>query len=325
MTKFRKEFAPKSIERVGAEGSYFAYRDKRAKEAGRKLSKQVAETHDSIPEAYPFHHLPPHTPLEVQKYRRSSKIAWPLSGGAGQKEGTKIDRKSLEQSAKSRNRCAFAFLNSEMDFETMTLLSYPGEMQSTVDYEKLKSDRKRFLDRVRRKFPDIGYGWFLEFGEVNMNPHFHVFFTHIPLEFETVTRKGEPVEIATRQTGDWIRTAWMESAGIDCEKARAFNHGYFDKKAGEHVGGMIEKLRCPEGAAAYAAKEGSKRVQKSAPYPVAQWWQLSRNCKPKERELTHISVAEYCRIFADNPRMMSRLWEQVDENQFYSEKRSQTR
>ena len=166
----------------------------------------------------------------------------------------------------------------------MTLLSWPGCMHTQLDYQKVSSARKKFLDRLRIEFPDIGYGWFLEFGAKTKSPHYHLFLTEIDnATWVKRVRKGGDVEILETPRLKWFVDTWMDCAGITNPRARNLNYGYIHK--GFYQGGMTERLRCPEAAGRYAAKEASKAVQKHAPWTVKQWWQLSRNLSPVcERE-----------------------------------------
>lgn len=280
----------------GSSKTLYVFKNQRIKKACRGFAKNYSDNEGVEPECHPFHHLPPNTPLELHRYKKSDLVNWPLPGGKGQQKGKKIERKSMEQSIKSRMRCAFSFTNSERDFVSMILLSWSGEKHQNLDYETVKSQRKNFLDRLRRKFHGVGYGWFLEFGAANETPHYHFFLTGEP-EFKWIEkhRDGDKVDVDfISEDAIWIIENWLECSGqtVD-EKARSFCYGYHDQKKRSWQGSIIERLRCPEAAGAYAAKEAYKRVQKHAPWPVSQWWQMSRDTLPKIHTVTDCSVLEY--------------------------------
>jgi len=292
----------KSVTKTDLEGrNYEAYPDSESRRIGRELAVVIAQEKGIKPESVPIFHLPPSTPIKVVEYKTGSKILWPIKAPLEKSEGCK-KRASFEQSLKSRLNASWTFLNAESDFELMITLTYPSEMWPDLNYDRVKSDRTKFLKRLRRMSP-LEYGWILEFGSgpENDHPHFHVFVTKGWIEkpkWRRIKRKGKEVELLSGERATDIAQAWIDSAGIYCNKGQAFNFG-----------GITERLREPDSAARYVAKEAAKRVQKQAPWPVKQWWQISRSIKPQVKKEYQIELVEFLLKYKDNGAMLSKIWE----------------
>ena len=280
------------------------YRSKSEREAGRMLAKEIATREGVEAEAVPLHHMPPLTPITVEQYRRTEKIRWPCNGDGGRPEGFEVDRSSTAQSSRSRHRAAWTFLNAETNWCLMMTLTYPAKL--ALDYERVAHARTKFLKRWRRKFGRSDYGWILEFTAAG-TPHYHLFIGDKPGDriigesnVVTIERKGKSVDIIRGGHDRWIANAWLASAGLTSnDSAQRFNHG-----------GITELLRSADAAGRYVAKEASKRVQKSAPWPVSQWWYLSRDLTPQKRHESTMTVLDFMR--SGHSIMVSRLWENID-------------
>lgn len=151
-------------------------------------------------------------------------------------------------------------------------LGEADESRSKITPAKLvKGHLFAFLARLRRA--GVSCAWILEFTKAG-NPHFHLFFDWLPnIEWRAVNRDGKEYEVcADVGFARWFVDSWMEVSG---QSTRVF-----------HGGGIIEKMKSPDAAGRYVAKEAAKRVQKSAPewfgHP-GRFWGMPRSWSPKVR------------------------------------------
>lgn len=255
---------------------------------------------DKVSSAYWF--ADPQTSCEIEHYREGSRIRWPSKpGNSGAIDGC-TDRSSQSQSVRSRLNCAFAFGNAETDWLCMVLLSYRAGSAPT-DWTTLRDHRNRFVDSLRKRWRGVHFGWFLEFTEAG-TPHFHVFLGNggdLGAEIagaprRTVRRKGKETVLVGGAIEDCIVKWWSNIVGDVSPEFQAFQNG-----------GIVEAMRSPDAAGRYAAKEASKAVQKQSPFPVKQWWGMSRNCSPRVRETTTKTLQE----LSDSrlPGVVSRVWD----------------
>lgn len=212
-----------------------------------------------------------------------------------------IERASVRQSAKSRQNCAFQLGNAETDWLAMVTLTYRTNPSS---YEEVAGHRVRWFDSMRKEWGRFDYAWFLEFTERGV-AHYHVFVGSggdlgdaIRRErTRTVTRKGNPVAILRGDVDASAVHHWRRITSDGSDEWDAFQ-----------TGGIVERMRTPDAAGRYAAKEAGKRVQKIAPWPVKQWWNMSREIRPVSRGRVAITVRDYIAAFPDG-KMRSKVWE----------------
>ncbi len=201
-------------------------------------------------------------------------------------------RASNEQSTKSRLRSAWTIGNATCEWVAMTTLTYPVSRRPK-NYDETADHRKRFFARVDKSFPNTQRAWILEFTEAKA-AHYHIFWSGslgkeiLNGEFETVKRRGfdggeiQETKILRGELDKRIVGWWRNRAGDGSKEFEAFQNG-----------GITELIRCPDGAARYAAKEAAKRTQKIAPFLVSQWWGMSNSCRPKVEKQITMTVGDY--------------------------------
>jgi hypothetical protein len=236
--------------------------------------------------------------LEVVEYRNGIQIKFPSKGDPEPPE--ERTRASNEQSGKSRRRCAFTLGNAETNWLAMLTLTYRVAPES---YEEVAEHRKRLLESMRKKWGKFDFAWFLEFTRKG-TPHFHVFIgdggnvgdiiRNSPIR--QVNRRGKKTDVVGGDFEASIVRWWTRQVGDESEGFRKYQNG-----------GIVELLRTPDAAGRYAAKEAGKRVQKSAPWPVRQWWYISDSVRPEQRHDRVISVKDYLKAFPDG-RMVSTIY-----------------
>lgn len=237
--------------------------------------------------------------ITVTEFKNGSRLKWPVTKEPPPPPENR-ERGSLSQSVKSRLNSAFNLGNAETSWLAMATLTY---RVAPSDYETLKSHRSKFLDRMRKRFGEFDYAWILEFQKRGA-AHFHIFIGDggelgalIKSEpTRTKKRKGVETEILTGDVAEYVTEAWIEIVGDDSPKFLKFQRG-----------GILEKMRSPDAAGRYAAKEAAKRCQKESSFPVSQWWGMSRKLKALARGETEISVDDFTELFPDSP-MISKLW-----------------
>jgi hypothetical protein len=168
--------------------------------------------------------------------------------------------------------------NAETNWVAMLTLTYRVSPQPA----DLVRHRRAFLARLERRFPACHWAWILEFQRRGA-PHYHLFFGDggplgVAIEespLVTVMRHGTPTQVLcgdlARSLADW----WIEIVSDTDPRFRAFQGG-----------GILERMRSPDAAGRYAAKEAGKRVQKSLPpgWPGGfRWWGMCRAIKPRAR------------------------------------------
>lgn len=241
--------------------------------------------------------------IRIDRYRKGDRLTWP-SFREPPAPPEERNRGSLTQSVKSRLNAAFTLGNAETDWIAMATLTY---RKSPGSYDEVKRDWTRFKDRFRKRWEGTEWAWILEFQRRGA-AHFHVFFGSggelgTALQSEPVEirkRKGTDTEIFAGPVAEWIAETWIEIVGDQSPRFKRFQRG-----------GILEKMRSTDAAGRYAAKEAAKRVQKSAPWEVSQWWGMSNAIRPRFRESLSMTVKDFKRLYPDLP-VCSRLWSHVE-------------
>ena len=203
--------------------------------------------------------------LRAKIYKRGAKIeGWPAVPLAGGTRGV-----IQSQSFQSRMRASFEFENCERDWGYMLTLTYRNPPADHV------VDRKKICRKVAGEFDDMQWGWIFEY-QLRGVPHYHLFFERDAMErsklfpgseLKTISRRGKQTQILKGDLEDFFVNAWTKIVGDYSIPFSKFQNG-----------GILEKLRTPDAAARYIAKEAGKRAQKALPEGAkgcCRWWWLS--------------------------------------------------
>ena len=158
-----------------------------------------------------------------------------------------------EFSRKSRQRLAFVASNTSIDFLSMITLTYP--LLYPGDGREVKKHLNKMLTRLRQRYTDFEYLWFLEFQKRGA-PHVHIL--------------ASPR--SDRKSRLWLSQAWYKIVGSSDVK---------HLKAGT----QFVDVRRIDGAKRYAVKYAMKMRQKRVPSQVSnvgRFWGHSKNVKPKQ-------------------------------------------
>lgn len=224
--------------------------------------------------------------IPVTLYRNGAEIEWPFAkrkppGGKRGEIGN--------MSPKARRRAAFAFGNAETDWLAMATLTY----RDCPESERVKSDLAKFRKRFLRRWDQPDWGWIMEFTRRGI-PHFHVFLGNGgPLgraieaaPTEARKRHGRPIEIIRGEVDEFFVDSWLAITG--------------DESAGRirfMKGGIVERMRSPDAAGRYVAKEAGKRCQKILPAKfkkgLGRYWFLARHIRPIPRGQITIEPSDY--------------------------------
>lgn len=220
-------------------------------------------------------------------YKHGAKVKWEPVSREGQAP-PRGDRGAIrDQSRRSRHSCAFAFGNAECDWYATSLLTWRFPPAG----REVKRAVRRLRDRWRARWGEAIDAWLMEM-QVRGVPHFHLFHatdSNFGIacragSLETQTVRGTNVEVIRGGADFWLRDAWMDCIGCSDEETRHFNSLR-----------MIQKLRHPDAAGRYAAKEAAKREQKALPEEysegLGQWWWLNPRWKPRVRHRGMMDVS----------------------------------
>lgn len=161
-----------------------------------------------------------------------------------------------EFSDASRKRLAFVASNTDVDFQTMITLTYPGEF--STDGSEVKRHLREFLTWLRKDIGRYSYLWFLEFQKRGA-PHFHIL----------IDRKFRGTQLL-RSLRFRVSANWYAIVGSGDTRHLA-------------AGTRVEKIRKVNGARFYAVKYAQKMYQKQVPaayQSVGRFWGCSRDVKP---------------------------------------------
>lgn len=152
-----------------------------------------------------------------------------------------VKRRPIEgMSDASRRRLVIVLGNCSPVPRTMITCTQSWKLRP--DVKSMKSARKSILRWVKRKGGE--YVWTWEFQGTG-NPHLHIW-----TDVQCCSESQYDKELSLSAGEAWVKGGgWT---GPDADKSA-------------RIGTRVEHLRSPDGAARYAAKEGSKRVQKERP------------------------------------------------------------
>lgn len=256
--------------------------------------------------------------LEIEVFSGGGmRVSWPLAGPEwyegerdllddsrhGKNDLARL-RRSNQQGTKSRLRAAWTLSNATVEWSYMTTLTYrPSSAPS--DYETVARHRKAFLRLASEEWPELVHAWILEFHASGV-PHYHVFWA------------GEAAEVMAACRSEIYQGRKFDGVRRDREVVRGYADdllvGFWDSIVGDgsrqferfQSGGITEKLRDPQGAGKYVAKECAKRAQKNGPFLVGQWFGLSKSARPRLTKKVTCTVGDYRAAFGD--RVMRHLF-----------------
>lgn len=198
-------------------------------------------------------------PVDRVELYRSDVVVRRKGQAPNTKEKTRREVKWFSKA--SRRRLAFVAANTMVDFTTMITLTYPGEFPT--DGNKVRRDRRAFLDWLRRETGGCDYLWFLEFQKRGA-PHLHI------LTDQLWPRSRDAVKgLRFRVSSTWYRQ-------VDSGDSRHLA-----------AGTRTEKLRSARGGAFYAVKYAMKMQQKAVPKEYrncGRFWGHSRRVKPEPQK-----------------------------------------
>lgn len=178
-------------------------------------------------------------------------------GGRGKIK--KLSRKSLE-------RMALFASETELKFKTMITLTYPREYG--LNGKRVKSDLNKYLVKLRRYCPMVGYFWFLEFQRRGA-PHYHIM---VDCEVGHIYRA-------------FLALDWAAIVGKDMDNV-FYVHNRQD---------ACGKIRKEDGAKRYVLKYCSKIEQKTVPeryQDVGRFWGFNKKVKDSIPEPSYIDIDE---------------------------------
>jgi len=170
----------------------------------------------------------------------------------------------------SRINLAVVLSNSTPVFDSMVTIT--GDPCSMADLES-QGYAKRALDAILKSLKRKGmthYCWVREY-QKNGSLHFHIFTHGLAVAGGSFDR-GLSIEVS--QT-------WAYIAGKLV--------GYHNAKMAR-ASCRVERLRKPAGC--YAAKEASKRVQKSKHGNGMAWWRCGRNTKIEQGQIEEVPISQ---------------------------------
>lgn len=225
----------------------------------------------------------------IELYRNTIKYKRPFYGDAP----TAPDRSNTEItgfSSKSQRRLRETAINSGQPLISQFCATYAENWPT--DGREIKKHLNSFLQVIRRKYPDIGYLWALEFQTRNA-PHYHIFLT-IP---------------ASDSLRIWLGTAWNRIADPDSEKHRWWHTDRVEKN------GQSALIPWNMGSGSYICKYLDKQHQKIIPEEFSntgRFWGNSRGLVPEPEIINPKDLEDipYIKVDRETGEIL------VDTNQF---------
>lgn len=195
----------------------------------------------------------------IEFYARDAKVSYGMRG-MPQSAGRGRGRKITEFTKDSRMKLAFVANNTQIGFEWMITLTYPGEFET--DGKEVKKHLGKFLSWMRGREMGVQYLWFLEFQKRGA-PHFHIL----------VDRAFDK----NRVSAIW------------------YKHVASGDKRHLAAGTRVERIRKQDGARRYVVKYAQKMKQKEVPdayQNVGRFWGNSAGVKPLPIGSVDMDMAE---------------------------------
>jgi hypothetical protein len=174
------------------------------------------------------------------------------------------DRKETfikEFSCQSKQRLKFTAANACPDLLSQFVATYHNFIP--IDGKELKRQLNAFLQRIRVKFPGVGYLWVLEFQRRGV-PHFHIFLT-IP---------------ATDENWKYLGKVWNRIADKQSKDHLEWHKDRITQRNGKEYKSLIDWSM---GSGAYLCKYLDKEYQKVVPVGfrnVGRFWGASKGLVP---------------------------------------------
>lgn len=197
--------------------------------------------------------------LVNEKRKKRLQLKKINKGGGRKKALTKLSNKSM------RNM-KFTCNNMEMDFQSMITLTYPKEYET--DGKIVKKHLKYYMEKIKRRYPEYKYFWFLEFQKRGA-PHYHIL---TDINIKDIESTEEKIKLNKEIVED-LHNCWIETVNSDDIK---------------HVkaGTRIEAIRLGRnGMGSYVRKYAKKQEQKKVPQnytDVGRFWGTNTTKKEKE-------------------------------------------
>lgn len=181
-------------------------------------------------------------------------------GNRSAKKNKPTKREIFNFSLRSQKNARFMIASASRGMTTAISLTYPVELQSELNFDRINRDRDVFIKALKREYGDnLRYVWMKEF-QGNESPHYHMM-----IECPGVSIKDQ----------DWfIRNAWYDVVGSGLIKH--FYNGIY-----------CDKIKSQQGYANYLAAYLSKMDQKEVPEwfgKVGRFWGGSRNAFEVDKE-----------------------------------------
>lgn len=187
-------------------------------------------------------------------------------------------------------RAAFELKEAACRWGWMFTATYP--LDNLPAPQDVKKHLRKFERAVHRRYGCALDAWFMEFTKKGA-PHYHIFIAEesdwgkvlatmphetIPRHWDKHSRRWKDERAVVRGSAEnWLVQCWTGIIGDRREATMKFQFG-----------GVCEKMRFPDAAGRYAAKEASKRAQKQLPdmycQGVGRWWWMNEKWKKRRVE-----------------------------------------
>jgi len=236
-----------------------------------------------------WQHIADSETLEIHAYSRTARVHWPSAALESDTPPPRGDRGEVkDMSARSRMDAAHNLGSADCTWLATSLLTFPF----TPAGPAVKETLEKFTRFYRARWEEGLCGWVMEMTRAG-RPHFHLFHsaesefgqslaaTAAERGYQTLRRPShdgtwQDVEVFRGPAECWLVETWLKclgGLGEYAERCRAF-----------HRGGIVERLRSPDAAGRYVAKEAGKRYQKKLPpwyaSGLGRWWSIAKKLRP---------------------------------------------
>ena len=195
-------------------------------------------------------------------YKKTLKKKIPFKGDINLKAPDRKETQIKELSSQSKQRLMFTSVNAFPVLCSQFVATYHNYVP--IDGKELKRHLNSFLQRIRYRFPGVGYLWVLEFQGRGV-PHFHIFLT-IP---------------ATDENWKYLGKTWNRIADKTSKDHLKWHSERITKKKGKEYKALIDWSM---GSGSYLCKYLYKDYQKEVPAGfrnVGRFWGASRGLVPE--------------------------------------------